>query len=52
MAVGLTWLIIQKYRTPTLTHSIKGSIDEIHVKYGDVKQVALSRPGFSPREVR
>jgi amino acid transporter len=41
MAVGLGWLLIQKARTPKLTHSLKTSIDEIHVKFGDVKNVPL-----------
>jgi hypothetical protein len=44
MAVGLVWLFIQKSRTPKLTHSIRLSIDEIHVKFGDVKTVSLSKP--------
>jgi amino acid transporter len=43
MVVGLIWLIVQKARTPRLTHSIKHSIDEIHTKFGDVKNVALSK---------
>ena len=42
MLAGLGWLLYQKARSPDLIHSMKLSIDEIHVKFGDVKPVAIS----------
>ncbi len=44
MVVGLIWLLIQRTRTPKLNHSIKSSIDEIHLKFGDIKHAAISKP--------
>ncbi len=44
MVVGLIWLLIQRARTPRLNHSIKSSIDEIHLKFGDIKHAAVSKP--------
>lgn len=43
MAAGVAWLLIQKVRTPRLTHSLAASIEEIHLKFGDVKAVALPK---------
>jgi hypothetical protein len=45
MAAGVIWLLLQKSRTPRLTHSIKSSIDEIHLKFGDVKEISLPKSG-------
>ena len=44
MAVGLSWLWIQKARTPKLTHSLRDSIEQIHVKFGDVKSEPEQEP--------
>ena len=36
MAAGLAWLILQKARSPKMIHTMKISIEEIHVNLGDV----------------
>ena len=40
MALGLGWLLLQKARTPKLTQSMKAAVDQVHVKFEDVKKVA------------
>ena len=39
MMAGLGWLLLQKIRSPRMIHTMKLSIDEIHLKFGDVKNV-------------
>lgn len=33
MAVGVGWLVIQRYRSPKMIHTVKTSVDEIHKSY-------------------
>ncbi len=40
MAAGLAWLLLQKARSPKLIHTMKISIEKIHLKFGDVKNVS------------
>jgi amino acid transporter len=39
MAVGIGWLVIQRYRSPKMIHTVKTSVDEIHERFE-----AASRP--------
>lgn len=39
MAAGLAWLRLQKARSPKMIPGMQSSIDEIHVKFGDGKDV-------------
>ncbi len=39
MAVGLVWLLIQKARSPKMLPTMKNSMDEIDLKFNDVKNV-------------
>lgn len=38
MLVGLGWLFVRKYRSPDVIATMQSSIEEIHVKFGDVKE--------------
>lgn len=38
MLAGLGWLLVQKFRFPTMTASMKASMDELDIKFGEVKQ--------------
>jgi len=40
MAVGLVWLLIQKARSPKMFPAMKNSMDEIDLKFSDVKNVS------------
>ena len=40
MAVGLVWLLIQKARSPDMIPTMKTSMDEIDLKFNDVKNVS------------
>ena len=40
MAVGLVWLLIQKARSPEMIPTMKNSMDEIDLKFSDVKNVS------------
>ena len=40
MAVGLVWLLIQKARSPEMIPTMKTSMDEIDLKFNDVKNVS------------
>jgi amino acid transporter len=40
MAVGLVWLLIQKIRSPEMMPTMKNSMDEIDLKFTDVKNLS------------
>jgi amino acid transporter len=40
MAVGLVWLLVQKVRSPQMFPTMKNSMDEIELKFSDVKNVS------------
>jgi hypothetical protein len=39
-AVGLVWLLIQKARSPKMLPTMKTSMDEIDLKFTDVKDAS------------
>jgi amino acid transporter len=40
MAVGLVWLLVQKARSPKMLPTMKNSMDEIDLKFSDVKNAS------------
>ena len=40
MLAGLGWLWLQKTRSPRMIHEMQLSIDEIHLKFSDVKNIS------------
>jgi amino acid transporter len=40
MLVGLAWLLIQRFRSPTLVRSMRKAVDEIDLKFEDVEKVS------------